>query len=137
MSVTATEGCERHRAHELEPLRVAADRHLALIVVRRRNHFWRRVMLRLAFALSALLLLTACDWSKCGDCMTTGGEGTKIEGSGVMKAEPRRVEPFTSIVVTDVESSLLIIEQTGEESLTVTAEEDLPGKFHSEVKDGR
>jgi hypothetical protein len=93
-------------------------------------------MLRLAFALSALLLLTACDLSECGDCMTTGGEGTKIEGSGVMKTEVRPVEPFTSIVVTDVESSLLIIEQTGEESLTVTAEENLLAMFTSEVKHG-
>jgi Putative auto-transporter adhesin, head GIN domain len=93
-------------------------------------------MLRLAFALSALLLLTACDSSECGDCMTTGGVGTKIEGSGVMKTEVRPVEPFTSIVVTDVESSLLIIEQTGEESLTVTAEENLLAMFTSEVKHG-
>jgi hypothetical protein len=36
----------------------------------------------------------------------------------------------------DVESSLLIIEQTGEESLTVTAEENLLAMFTSEVKHG-
>ena len=93
-------------------------------------------MLRLAAVLSSLLLLTACDWSECGDCMTTGGEGTKIEGSGVIKTEVRPVERFTSIVLTDVDSSLLIIEQTGEESLTVTAEENLLAMFTSEVKDG-
>ena len=93
-------------------------------------------MLRMAAVLSSLLLLTACDWSECGDCMTTGGEGTKIEGSGVMKTEVRPVEPFTSIVLTDVESSYLVIEQTGEESLTVTAEENLLAMFTSEVKDG-
>jgi hypothetical protein len=93
-------------------------------------------MLRLAAVLSSLLLLTACNWSECGDCMTTGGEGTKIEGSGVMKTEVRPVEPFTSIVLTDVDSSLLIIERTGEESLTVTAEENLLAMFTSEVKDG-
>ena len=93
-------------------------------------------MLRLAAVFSALLFLTACNWSECGDCMTKGGEGTKIEGSGVMKTEVRPLEPFTSIVLTDVEESLLIIERTGEESLTVTAEENLLAMFTSEVKDG-
>jgi hypothetical protein len=34
-------------------------------------------MLRLAAVLSSLLLLTACDWSDCGDCMTSA-EGTEI-----------------------------------------------------------
>jgi hypothetical protein len=93
-------------------------------------------MLRIAAVLSSLLLLTACDWSECGDCMATGGKGPKIEGSGVMKTEIRPVAPFTSIVLTDVESSLLIIERTGEESLTVTAEENLLPMFTSEVRDG-
>jgi hypothetical protein len=93
-------------------------------------------MLRIAAVFSCLLLLTACNWSECGDCMTTGGNGTRIEGSGVMKTEVRPLEPFTSIVLTDVESSLLVIEQTGEESLTVTAEENLLELFTSEVKDG-
>src|SRR5258705_4261649 len=92
-------------------------------------------MFRIAAVLSCLLFLTACNWSECGDCMTKGSEGTKIEGSGVMKTEVRRVEPFTSIVLTDVESSYLVIEQTGEESLTVTAEENLIAMFTSEVKD--
>ena len=93
-------------------------------------------MLRLAAVFASLFLLTACNWSDCGDCMTTGGEGLKIEGSGVMKTEVRPLEPFTSIVLTDVEESLLIIERTGEESLTVTAEENLLAMFTSEVKDG-
>jgi hypothetical protein len=93
-------------------------------------------MLRLAAVFSALLFLTACNWSECGDCMTKGGEGPKIEGSGVMKTETRKVEPFTSIVLTDLESSYLVIEQTGEESLTITAEENLIAMFTSEVKDG-
>jgi len=93
-------------------------------------------MLRLAAVFSVLLLLTACNWSECGDCMTNGGEGPKIEGSGVMKTEVRKVEPFTSIVLTDVESSYLVLEQTGEESLTITAEENLLDMFTSEIKDG-
>jgi hypothetical protein len=93
-------------------------------------------MFRIAAVLSCLLFLTACNWSECGDCMTKGGEGPKIEGSGVIKTEARKVEPFTSIVLTDVESSYLVIEQTGEESLTVTAEENLLPMFTSEVRDG-
>src|SRR3954466_9499954 len=93
-------------------------------------------MLRIAAVFSCLLFLTACNWSECGDCMTKGGEGPKIEGSGVIKTEARKVEPFTSIVLTDVESSYLVIERTGEESLTVTAEENLLPMFTSEVKDG-
>jgi len=93
-------------------------------------------MLRLAAVFSALLFLTACDWSDCGDCMTSGGKGTEIRGSGVMKTEARKIEPFTSIVLTDVESSYLVIEQTGEESLTITAEENLLEMFTSEVRDG-
>ena len=93
-------------------------------------------MLRLAAVLSCLLLLTACDWSECGDCITTGGTGPQIEGTGVMKTEVRPLEPFTSIVLTDIESSLLVIERTGEESLTVTAEENLLPMFISEVRDG-
>src|SRR5262249_34507250 len=74
--------------------------------------------------------------SECGDCMTTGGTGPKIEGSGVIKTEVRPVAPFTSIVLTDVEQSLLVIERTGEESLTVTAEENLLPIFSSAVRDG-
>jgi len=93
-------------------------------------------MLRLAAVLSCLLLLTGCDWSDCGDCMTSGGKGTEIRGSGVMKTEVRQLEPFTSIEITDVESSYLVIEQTGEESLMVTAEENLLEMFTSEVRDG-
>jgi putative autotransporter adhesin-like protein len=93
-------------------------------------------MLRLAAVFSALLFLTGCNWSECGDCMTTGGKGTEIRGSGVMKTEVRPLEPFTSIVVTEVDSSYLVIEQTGEESVTVTAEENLVAMFTSEVRNG-
>src|SRR5262245_22571895 len=93
-------------------------------------------MLRIAVALSSLLLLTACDWSECGDCMTTGGKGPSIEGSGSMKTEIRPVEPFTVITLSDIESSLLVIERTGAESLSVTAEDNLLPLFTSTIKDG-
>ena len=93
-------------------------------------------MLRIAVALSSLLLLTACDWSECGDCMTTGGKGPSIEGSGTMKTEIRPVEPFTAITLSDIESSLIVIERTGAESLSVTAEDNLLPLFTSTIKDG-
>ena len=93
-------------------------------------------MFRTIVALPALLLLTACNWSDCGDCMTTGGKGPQIEGSGTMKTETRPVEKFTAITLTGVESSLLVIERTGEESLSVTADDNLLPLFTSTVKDG-
>jgi hypothetical protein len=93
-------------------------------------------MLRIAAALPALLLLAACNWSECGDCMTKGGKGPKIEGSGTMKTEIRSVETFTAIALSDIESSLLVIERTGEESLSVTAEDNLLPLFTSTVKNG-
>jgi len=83
-----------------------------------------------------MLVLAACDWSECGDCMTKGGNGPKIEGSGTMKTETRPVEKFTAIALSDIESSLLVIERTGEESLTVTSEDNLLPLFTSTVKDG-
>jgi putative autotransporter adhesin-like protein len=93
-------------------------------------------MFRIAAALSSLLLLTACDWSDCGDCMTTGGWGPQLEGSGIMKTEIRPVETFTAITLSELESSLLVIEQTGEESLSITADDNLLPLFTSTVKDG-
>ena len=92
-------------------------------------------MLRTVFALSALLFLTACNWSDCGDCMTTGGEGPELEGSGTMKTENRPLEKFTAIALSDLEASLLVIERTGEESLSVTADDNLLPLLTSTVKD--
>lgn len=93
-------------------------------------------MFRTAAVLPALLVLAACDWSECGDCMTKGGNGPRIEGSGTMKTEIRPVEKFTAIALSEIESSLLVIERTGEESLSVTAEDNLLPLFTSTVKDG-
>ena len=93
-------------------------------------------MLRIATVLPALLLLAACNWSECGDCMTTGGKGPSIEGSGTMKTEIRPVETFTAITLSDIESSLLVIERTGAESLSVTAEDNLLPLFTSTVQNG-
>jgi Putative auto-transporter adhesin, head GIN domain len=93
-------------------------------------------MFRVPAVLPALLILTACNWSECGDCMTKGGEGPRIEGSGRMKTEIRPVETFTAIALSDIESSLLVIERTGEESLSVTADDNLLPILTSTVKGG-
>jgi Putative auto-transporter adhesin, head GIN domain len=93
-------------------------------------------MFRKIAVLPALLVLAACNWSECGDCMTSGGKGPRIEGSGTMKTETRPVETFTAITLSGIESSLLVIERTGEETLSVTAEDNLLPLFTSTVKDG-
>ena len=53
-----------------------------------------------------------------------------------MKTEIRPVEPFTAITLSDIESSLIVIERTGAESLSVTAEDNLLPLFTSTIKDG-
>jgi Putative auto-transporter adhesin, head GIN domain len=84
-------------------------------------------MLRIAAVLSSLLLLAACNWSD-----TYGGP--TIKGSGNLKTETRVVEKFTAIVVSG--SANLEIEQTGEESLELTIDDNLLPLFTTEVKDG-
>jgi Putative auto-transporter adhesin, head GIN domain len=84
-------------------------------------------MLRTAAVLSSLLVLTACNWSD-----TYGGP--TIEGSGNLKTEARPVERFTAISVSGV--ARLEIEQTGQESLELTADDNLLPLFTTEVRDG-
>jgi Putative auto-transporter adhesin, head GIN domain len=82
-------------------------------------------MLRIAAVLSSLLLLAACNWSD-----TIGG----IKGSGNLKTETRKVENFTAIVVSG--SANLEIEQTGEESLEITIDDNLLPLYTTEVRNG-
>jgi len=84
-------------------------------------------MLRIAAALSFLLVLAACNWSD-----TYGGP--TIKGSGNLKSETRSVERFTAISVSGAAS--LEIEQTGQESLTITVDDNLLSLYTSEVRDG-
>jgi len=84
-------------------------------------------MLRTAAALSFLLVLTACNWSD-----TDGG--LAIKGSGNLKTETRPVERFTAISVSGAAS--LEIEQTGQESLELTADDNLLSLLTTEVRDG-
>jgi hypothetical protein len=84
-------------------------------------------MFRTAAALSSLLVLAACNWSD-----TLGGP--TIKGSGILKTETRPVEPFTAITMSGAGS--LVIEQTGQESLSLTADDNLLALFTSEVRNG-
>jgi hypothetical protein len=84
-------------------------------------------MLRMAAALSSLLALAACNWSD-----TYGGP--TIKGSGNLKTETRPVERFTAISMSGVGS--LEIEQTGQESLELTADDNLLPLFTTEMRDG-
>jgi Putative auto-transporter adhesin, head GIN domain len=84
-------------------------------------------MFRTAAALSSLLVLAACNWSD-----TLGGP--TIKGSGILKTETRLVEKFTAISVSG--SASIVIEQTGQESLELTADDNLLPLFTSEVRDG-
>ena len=84
-------------------------------------------MLRSAAALTSLLVLAACNWPDSFD-------GPTINGSGNLKTEARPVEKFTAISLSTVGS--LEIEQTGQESLELTADDNLLSLFTSEVRNG-
>ncbi len=84
-------------------------------------------MFRTSAALSALLVLAACNWSD-----PLGG--LVIKGSGNLKTESRPVERFTAINLSAAAN--LEIEQAGQESLELTADDNLLPLFTSEVRDG-
>ena len=72
--------------------------------------------LRIALALVAVLLLAACSITK---------------GSGQLSSEPRQVTGFTKVEFSG--PGTLAIEQTGTESLTISAENNLLPKLTSQV----
>ena len=74
----------------------------------------------LAGTLAAVLLLAAC---------------STIRGSGTVTSESRMVHGFTEVVLSG--SGHLVIEQTGTESLTITAEDNILPVLTSEVTGGR
>jgi Putative auto-transporter adhesin, head GIN domain len=92
-------------------------------------------MLRELAVFLALLGLAACDGSTCSsDCVSVNGDGPTINGSGTLKTEVRPVDKFTTIRLSGVGGN--VIERTGAESLTVTADDNLVDLFTSEVRDG-
>ena len=79
-----------------------------------------RFLHRLAGTLAAVLLLAAC---------------STIRGSGTVTAESRTVHGFTEVAFSG--SGHLVIEQTGTEWLTITAEDNILPVLTSEVTGGR
>ena len=79
-------------------------------------------MLRFAVLL-ALLAVAGCN----------GDDSGTIKGSGISKTESRPVEKFTAI---ELDVGRLTVEQSGTESLTVTADDNLLALFTTEVKGG-
>jgi hypothetical protein len=87
--------------------------------------------------LAALVFATCGDSgaSTCtGDCTTVNDGGQMVHGSGNVKTETRAVAPFTAIRV-DAAVNVLI-ERTGNESLTVTGDDNLLPLFTAEVANG-
>ncbi len=79
-------------------------------------------LFRLALCLAALSMFTACSLNWNG-----------IRGSGVIKTESREVTTFSSITFKSV--GKLKIQQTGKESLTIIAEDNILPILESRVSD--
>jgi hypothetical protein len=83
-------------------------------------------MVRIFALLLTIPLLAGCDWIPCGeDC---------VKGSGVITTETRPVGTFKAIRLSNF--GKLVIERTGTESLTVTADDNIVSLITSEVRDG-
>ena len=79
-----------------------------------------RFLRRIASTLAAVLLLTAC---------------SAVRGSGTVTPESRTVHGFTEVELGG--SGHLVIQQTGTESLTITAEDNILPLLTSDVTGGR
>jgi hypothetical protein len=77
----------------------------------------------------ALALLWGCD------CRTERVTWPTAVGSGILVTESRPVQGFTGVVVSG--AGRVVIEQTGIESLQVTAEDDVMPFVSTEVRGGR
>lgn len=67
------------------------------------------------------------------DCNCDDGTPT-IHGSGVLASESRSVHDFNAVAISGI--GRLVIDQTGSETLTLTAEDNLLPLMEVEVKDG-
>ena len=83
-------------------------------------------MLRTFAFLLMIPLLAGCDWIPCGDGC--------VKGSGVIATESRPVAMFKAIRLSNF--GKLVIERTGTESLTVTADDNIISLITSEVRNG-
>ncbi|CAN5885901.1 hypothetical protein BH23ACT12_BH23ACT12_01920 [soil metagenome] len=73
--------------------------------------------------------------SSSSSSSSAGGSTDKVTGSGRVKTEPRSVAGFDRIRISGIGE--LVIDQTGEESLTIEAEDNLLPLLVSEVEGNR
>jgi hypothetical protein len=78
-------------------------------------------MLRSLWVVLAVLVVTGCD-------------SAAIKGSGTSKTETRTVGKFNAVEL--LGSGRLVIERTGTESLSITADDNLLPLYTSEIRDG-
>ena len=95
---------------------------------------WRKCLLLLLMA----LVLAACNGesaSKCtSNCVTVNSGVPMTVGSNVKKSEVRAVANFTAVRLAG--AGKVVIEQTGAQSVTVTADDNLLALFTTGVEDG-
>lgn len=72
--------------------------------------------------------------ASCNGCIYEYNGGTVVHGSGHSTTQPRAVAGFSAIHVAG--SATVLVDRTGTESLTITADDNLLPLFTSEVKDG-
>lgn len=88
---------------------------------------WRSVFIMLVAALAGAPMLSACD-------TVEGTLGRTVRGSGQVVSESRDVHDFTGVALAG--SGTLMIEQTGTESLTIQAEDNILPLLTSNVSSG-
>jgi hypothetical protein len=84
--------------------------------------------------IASLFLVTGCSFESTDFVGPSWGSGG-ARGSGVLTTESREVSGFTGVTVSG--AAHLILEQSGTESLTITAEDNILPLLSSEVVDGR
>jgi putative autotransporter adhesin-like protein len=72
--------------------------------------------------------------SGCSNCVQVNNGGPMIKGSGNITTQNRTVPPFTSIRLESPAD--VVIDRTGTQSVSVSADDNLVDFFTSEVKDG-
>ena len=72
--------------------------------------------------------------SGCVNCVQVNNGGPMIKGSGVLKTESRTVAPFTAVRLDSPAN--VVIDRTGTQTLSLTADDNLLAFLTSEVRDG-
>jgi hypothetical protein len=72
--------------------------------------------------------------SGCVNCVQVNNGGPTIKGSGILKTESRTLAPFTAIRLDSPAN--VVIDRTGTQTLSLTADDNLLAFFTSEVRDG-